>query len=134
MPQQKPLPTDLQILNAIYNRYYDAFVAFDTDPSIRRTKLYVPIDSALIAADLGVDPDIVFGRLHYSLEQRHAYKNSKGHTVHFFTNEVEEGSWTVHFPYLGSALADLRYAHGQSKLATWLAGAALIVSIVALFT
>jgi hypothetical protein len=134
MPSQKPLPTDLQILNAIYNRYYDAFVAFDSDPSIRRTKIYVPIDSALIAADLGVDPDIVFGRLHYSLEQRHAYTDANGGTVHFFTHEVEEGSWTVHFPYLGSALADLRYTHRQSTLATWLAAAALVVSIVALFT
>jgi hypothetical protein len=56
----KNLPTDLDILNEIYNRYYNDFAKYDHDESIRRNKLHVPIDIAVIAKYLGVDEDIIF--------------------------------------------------------------------------
>jgi hypothetical protein len=131
--RSKRLPTDLEILDAIYNRYYDVFAAYEAERSGRRTKVYVPIDSAAIATELGVDPDIVFGRLHFYLEQRHGYRKSDGVLVPLFTNEVEETRWTVNFPYLASVLAGLRQERRQHSVATWIAVVALIISVIALF-
>ena len=51
----RPLPTDLEILNAIYDRHYDAFASFTKGESDRSAKIYVPVDLDGIADDLGVD-------------------------------------------------------------------------------
>jgi hypothetical protein len=53
------LPTDLQILEAIYDRYYHEFANFSTVTPDRPAKAFVKIDSAAIAAKLHVDVDIV---------------------------------------------------------------------------
>ena len=73
---KKPLPTDLEILDAIYERYSDTFKAYDRPDGHERrgTKVYVPIDIERIASDFQVDPDIVFGRLYYHLDQKHRYR------------------------------------------------------------
>jgi len=72
--RSRNLPTDLEILSAIWNRYYDEFTSYgSSNAPIRRTKNYVPVDAATIAKDLGAEPDIVFGRLYYYLEHQHAY-------------------------------------------------------------
>ena len=64
-PKSTPLPTDLQILDAIYEKYYETFTAYLRIAPDRTAKIYVPVDIACIARQLGVDPDIVFGRLYY---------------------------------------------------------------------
>lgn len=64
----KPLPTDLAILEVIYDRYYDAFAQYA--PRDRAAKNYVRIDIPTIATHFNVDPDIVFGRLYYHLHQK----------------------------------------------------------------
>jgi len=40
----KRLPTDREILEVIYRRYYNAFAAFSKESPDRETKIYVPID------------------------------------------------------------------------------------------
>lgn len=45
-------PTDLEVLEEIYHRYYDAFSAFSHDCPKRDAKVYVPIDIAAIAKHL----------------------------------------------------------------------------------
>ncbi len=122
---RKKTPTDLEILNAIYERYYDAFVA---DVAARSAKILVPIDSAAIAAKLGVDPDIVFGRLHYDLQRRYGYKNNDGSEVVFFTLAAGTDKHCVNFPFLASVLAQLREEHYKHRLNVL----ALVVSIVSL--
>jgi len=52
------LAHDLEILNAIFKRYYEEFTRYDSDKTIRGTKAMVPIDCADLASDLGVDADI----------------------------------------------------------------------------
>ncbi len=57
----KRTPTDLEIFNSIYNRYYETFSSFEADPSSRVSKNFVPIDIEAIAKDLKVDVDIILG-------------------------------------------------------------------------
>ena len=52
-------PTDIQILETIYNKYYDKFKDFDEKTKDRETKVYIPIDLKSVAEDLKVDGDIV---------------------------------------------------------------------------
>jgi len=80
----KKLPTDLQILNAIYNRYYDKFKSFSKNDLARSSKIYIPIDTAKIAKRFGVDVDIIFGRLYYHLEPKYGYQNPNGTKVSFY--------------------------------------------------
>ena len=106
----KPLPTDLEILNAIYDRYYNEF-AHQADK--RERKAVVEIDIPAIGQTLGVDPDIVFGRLHYHLDRHYHYETGKrldGEPVkvRLFFNKKDYGFNGVHFPYMASALAELR--------------------------
>jgi hypothetical protein len=125
-------PTDLQILNAIYERHYADFAQFsDTHPT-RKTKNYVPIDTKQIAADLGVDADIVFGRLYYDLEKRFGYKQHDGSLVHFFALRIGEEKHLVHFPYLASVVSNLRSERRRNVTATVIASISLIVSIISI--
>lgn len=48
----KSVPTDLQILQKVYDIYYDDFCAYDKDKTIRDAKIFVPIDCKLIAEKL----------------------------------------------------------------------------------
>lgn len=78
------LPTDLQILNTIYNQYYDKFKSFSKNDSDRSAKNFIPVDIKLIAQKFGVDVDIIFGRLYYHLEQKYGYSRPDGSKVAFF--------------------------------------------------
>jgi hypothetical protein len=132
----KHLPTDLQILDAIYDRYYDTFVEFTKQNQNRATKIYVPVDLAAIAKDLKVDGDIVFGRLYYHLENKYGYQSDERTRVHFFTlNVLLEGRndhHCVNFPLLASVLADLRDSSRKQRLATYLSVISLVIAVISL--
>lgn len=129
--RSKKLPTDLQILDVIYDRYYETFTAFTGDQD-RASKLYVPIDIADIAKGFGVDNDIVFGRLYYHLDKQHRYQQENGAYVHLFTLESGGDRHCVNFPLLAAVLAPLREDLSKYRWATGAAVFGLIVSIVAL--
>ena len=131
----KPIPTDLKILNAIYDRYYDAFSNYDEDPSSRNSKTFVPIDIAAIAKDLGVDADIIFGRLYYHLENKYGYEQThgpQGARVYFFALNIGGEHHCVHFPYLASVLADLQQENRKFNITATVAIGAFAISLVAL--
>lgn len=70
------LPTDLQILEAIYNEYYEPYSNFSKgEENGRDSKAYMPIDIDLIASKLNVDAGIIFGRLYNHLNKLHSYVN-----------------------------------------------------------
>lgn len=123
------LPTDLQILNAIYDRYYQVFTNFSDENRTRGTKIYVPIDIPQIARDLKVDDDIVFGRLYYHLNQKHGYQQDDGAHVNFFTMRSGGDRHCVNFPLIASVLADLRAEHRKYRLATSMAIVSFVISI-----
>lgn len=132
--RSKPLPTDLEILNAIYNRYYDTFIAYSRDVKMARvSKVLVPIDIEAIASVFKVNPDIVFGRLYFHLEPKHGYTKDDEARVVFFEKEIAGGDrHVVNFPLLSSVLAGLRYEHKKQRDATGLAIAALVLSLVSI--
>lgn len=128
----KKTPTDLEILNTIYNRYYNEFTKYSEMEKTRDTKIYVPIDCAEIAKQLGVDGDIVFGRLYYHLENKYGYAQDDGSKVHFFALVAGKDRHCVNFPYLASVLATLREENRKFRIATSTAVLALIISLVSL--
>ena len=133
------LPTDLQILNTIYNQYYDKFISFSKNDSDRSSKILIPIDITLIAKKLKVDVDIIFGRLYYHLEKKYRYSCSDdgSKVVAFFALKAGTDSNCINFPYMASVLANLREREKKYSIATkiailslCIAGLSLIVSIL----
>lgn len=123
------LPTDLDILNAIYDRYYLVFASFDKSDPDRNSKVYVPIDIPAIAAKLKVDVDLVFGRLYYHLDQKYWYMRENDLKVHLFTPTIGTDKNAVNFPYLASVLADMRWSNRKYRLGTGIAIISLAISI-----
>jgi hypothetical protein len=128
----KNAPTDLELLNAIYERYYEIFKSFSKDSPDRESKIYVPIDCVALAAQLKVDGDIVFGRLYYDLENRYGYVKDDGTKVHFFAHQVGKDRHCINLPLLASVLAGLRHENKRYIQTTWISALALIISVLSL--
>lgn len=128
-------PTDLKILEEIYQRYYGTFCAYSHSNPSRDTKVYVPIDIQAIANRLRVDGDIVHGRLYHCLNDKYSIVRDNGSTVPFFLfleNSAAESRHQVQFPILGAAVAELRESHNKYLWATGVAAASFIIALVAL--
>lgn len=128
-------PTDLQLLEEIYRRYYREFTAFSRDCPDRDTKVYVPIDIATIARHFGVDGDIIHGRLYYHLDHKYGIDRTNGERVPFFyfkEDAAPSDRHQVQFPILASAVAQLKESRNQFVLATSLAAASLVIAFLAL--
>jgi hypothetical protein len=126
------VPTDLGILERIYDRYYPTFAGYAKDAAGRKSKIYVPVDIEGIARELRVDGDIVFGRLYYHLEEKYGYTRPAGDRVHFFALEVGGDRHCVNFPLMASVLAGLQEENRKFQLATWIAIISLMVSVAAI--
>ena len=126
------LPTDFDILNAIYERYYETFASFTKEKPNRSAKIFVPIDIDALARDMRVDGDIVFGRLYYHLENRYGYMKDDGSLVHLFALKVGDDGHCINFPYAGSVLASLRDENRKYRTATAVAVVSLVVAAVSL--
>ncbi|MNO49572.1 hypothetical protein D3C76_399270 [compost metagenome] len=92
----------------------------------------MPIDCKMIAKELDVDGDIVYGRLYYHLEQKHGYTRSDGSNVAFFSMMVGSDRHCVNFPLLASVLAGLQEESSKFQLATWLSTFAIVISLASL--
>jgi hypothetical protein len=128
----KKLPTDLKILNAVYERYYDEFASYTDGGDSRNAKIYVPIDIKQLAEDLNVDGDIIFGRLYYHLDKKYGYRQEDDSRVPFFGLRVGKDKNCVNFPLMASVLADLRDRARRNRTATWIASGSLIISVIAI--
>lgn len=128
----KKLPTDIQILKLIYEKYYDTFVSYDKNNNSRSSKIYVPIDIELISNKFGVDPDLIFGRLYYHLENKYGYSNDDGSKVPFFTLRSGSDKHCIHFPYLASVLATMKSENKKFYIATAISIVALMISIISI--
>lgn len=130
----KRQPTDREILRKIHKRYYQDFGAFKKgDPtSERQTKIYVPIDCEAIADDLNVDPDIVFGRLYYHLDNKYGYAQQDGSKVHLFASAVGKDRHAVNFPLLSGILADLEQSWVRFTMPLIISALALVIAVISL--
>ncbi len=127
-------PTDREILKRIHKRYYKEFGNFDRSNSKpeRETKIYVPIDCEVIAEDLRVDPDIVFGRLYYHLDKKYGYAQPDGSKVHLFAFTVGKDRHAVNFPLLSAVLAELEQTWIRVTVPLIISLFALLVSVLSL--
>jgi hypothetical protein len=128
----KKLPTDLEILNAIYEQYYETFAHYTDDNGSRRSKVQVPIDIHKIAADLKVDGDIIFGRLYYHLNKKYAYLKENGAKVSFFELMIDKDKHCINFPLMASVLADLRDKEQKHNISMGIAIGSIIISFFAI--
>lgn len=126
-------PSDLKVLDIIYKLYYEEFANHSLEKDVengRKSKIFVPIDCRMIAMELNVDSDIVFGRLYYHMEQKYGYTRADGSKVAFYTTIAGEENRCVNFPLLASVLAGLQQENSKFLWATMMSGIALAVSIV----
>jgi len=125
------IPTDLEILDAIYERYKDAYVGGVEGKD--RPVNYVSVDIPMIAEALGAEPNGIFGRLYYHLQPKYGYQkmvDDRMVSVHFFDIEIGGKRHCIHFPLMMSVLAGLRKEHSFSQTAMWISIIALGVSIL----
>lgn len=127
-----PAPTDLEILDRIYECYYREFEQYTDQEDGRAAKIYVPIDLEKVADELGVDADIVFGRLYYDLEKRYGYAQDDGSKVHFFALKIGGDAHAVNFPYLASVVAQLRAKKEKHLTATVISIVSLLIAIASI--
>lgn len=128
---KKKIPTDLELLEEIYDRYYDEFSAYSKENPQRRAKIFVPIDIEALADTFDVDGDIIFGRLYYHLNKKYGYKKENGASVSIYATIQGDGH-SVNFPLVASVLASLRKENKKFKVATAISIFSLLVSVAAL--
>lgn len=129
--KMKKIPSDLEILTEIYNRYQDTFRAYATKDPDKIARIRVPIDIHKVAEEVGVDEDMIFGRLYYHFNKKYSYKDEKGERITFFASLKFEGM-SVNFPLVASVLADLETEDMKFKLSISLSIAASAISVIAL--
>ena len=128
------IPTDLEILNTIYKLYHKDFVLYDDDENIRNNKVYVPINCQKVADILGVNGDILFGRLYYHLDKKYRYTQEDDSKVYFFAfNEIPDNPQSINFPLMTSVLADFREREEKFWTTAIIAILAVIISCISLF-
>lgn len=127
----KKIPSDLEILTVIYNEYQDTFRSYATEEPDRIARIRVPIDIYAVAEEVGVDEDMIFGRLYYHFNKKYSYRDENGERITFFTSLKFEGM-SVNFPLVASVLADLEKDDMKYKMTLSMSVAALSVSIIAI--
>ena len=123
--------TDRVVLKKIYQMYYSEFCAFDEVSPSRDSKMYVPIDCNLVAEKLGLDPDIVFGRLYYHLDKKHRYKQEDGSLVPLFAFKVGSDNKAVNFPLLAAVLAEHEQSFYRFTIPLFVSSLALLIAVAA---
>jgi hypothetical protein len=125
------IPSDRKILQTIYDRYRDRFARFDKGSPDREAKILIPIDCGEIATRLNVDPDVVFGRLYYHLENKYGYRKPDGVQVLFFGHTNNERN-CINFPLSASVLAGLQEERNKHLWAIGVALVSLVLSVAAI--
>lgn len=136
----KAPPTDYDLLWAIYEQHHDDFV-HRTDA--RQTKVLVPLDVPVIAANLGIDPHSVVGRLYHHLDPIYAHEPdpSVGRTARKSLFALKAGNEVncINFPLMEAVLAGLaqerrrnRWTVGLALVSLGIAGGSLVVAIASL--
>lgn len=127
----KKIPTDLEILSEIYNRYHDSFRAYAKEEPDRIARIRVPIDIGKVAKACGVEEDMIFGRLYYHFNKKYSYRDENGVRITFFSSLKFEGI-SVNFPLVASILADLKSEQVKFRTTITLSASALAISLIAL--
>ncbi|MFP8488672.1 hypothetical protein ACKGJO_06170 [Gracilimonas sp. Q87] len=125
------IPTDFEIMEELYERYYDSFRKYAKEEPDRIARSRVPINVQEIASACGVEEDMIFGRIFYHFNKKYSYKDEKGRVTTFFVTDKFEGL-SVNFPLVASVLADLKHEKKQNDTLFIISSCALACSIFAL--
>jgi hypothetical protein len=120
------IPTNLELLDAIYGQYRDTFLSYSKASPARSSKVYVPIDVTSIATALKTDAEELFGRLYFHLDHKYRYQQEGGEMVHLFALQIGDDRHCIHFPYLAAILAEHQDDNRRQR---W----ALRLSVISIF-
>jgi len=138
-------PTDLELLDHIYETYYQDFLNFIPEKPSRVARIHVPLDLQKIATHFKTDINIIFGRLYYDLNHKYSYRDSGGLPVKLFNPEVhgtipgeKEGTSIpkkdidcVQFLYFVLAgLRDEDNKYSTMKIISWVSAATAVISLL----
>ena len=126
------IPTDERMLAEIYRRYLRTFSDFSDENRTRTAKIWVPIDIEALARRFRSDPDLIFGRLYYHMNEKYGSSTGDGDRVNFFNMRLGQDRHCVNFPLMTSVLSDLQDDKKRFIVSTRLAGLSLIVSSVSI--
>jgi hypothetical protein len=126
------LPTDRFVLECIFEMYESSYPGPRLSSGAGENDPYVAIDIQAVAKKLGCDPELLFGRLYYHLDQKYRYKQDGGAIVALFHLRVGEKLHAIQFPYLASILAGLNQDFRRQAIAFAVSFAALGMSIASL--
>ena len=122
-------PTDLKILERIYQKYYFTFISFGKDSRAIWNKYFIQIDILEIAKTFKVDPDIIMGRL-LNLDYKYSYKYDDSGRIRLFNLHDN----TINYPLLATVFAELSDKNNKYLWTTVFALLSLLISIlVAIF-
>lgn len=122
------IPTDERMLAEIYRRYLRTFSDWSDENRTRTAKIWVPIDIEALAKRFRSDPDLIFGRLYYHMNEKYGSSTGDGDRVNFFNMRLGQDRHCVNFPLLTSVLSDLQDDKKRFLISSRLAGLSLIVS------
>ncbi|MEM1087663.1 MAG: hypothetical protein AAFZ74_09830 [Pseudomonadota bacterium] len=128
----RPIPTDETLLATIYARYLKSFSEWSDDNKTRVAKIWVPIDIDALGKKFRCDPDLIFGRLYYHMNEKYGSKTGDGQEVNFFNMRLANDRHVVNFPLLTSVLADLQDNRKRFIISTRLAALSLVVSAISI--
>ena len=95
-------------------------------------KVMVHVNCRKVADILGVNGDIVFGRLYYHLEEKYGYKREDDSQVAFFALKAGGVPRCINSPLMTSILAGLKQKEEKFWMSLVIAFFALVVSLVSL--
>lgn len=128
----RPIPTDQTLLSEIYKRYLKDFSDWSEENKTRVAKIWVPIDIDSLAKKFRCDPDLIFGRLYYHMNEKYGSTTGDGQDVNFFNMRLANDRHVVNFPLLTSVLADLQDNRKKFVISTRLAALSLVVSALSI--
>ncbi len=128
----RPIPTDETLLSIIYKENLKAFSEWSEENKTRVAKIWVPIDIDALGKKFRCDPDLVFGRLYYHMNEKYGSSTGDGQDVNFFNMRLANDRHVVNFPLLTSVLADLQDNRKRFIISTRLAALSLVISAISI--
>ncbi|MEL6860246.1 MAG: hypothetical protein AAGL11_00280 [Pseudomonadota bacterium] len=128
----RPIPTDETLLAIIYKENLKAFSEWSEENKTRVAKIWVPIDIDALGKRFRCDPDLIFGRLYYHMNEKYGSTTGDGQDVNFFNMRLANDRHVVNFPLLTSVLADLQDNRKRFIISTRLAALSLVISAISI--
>jgi len=128
----RPIPTDEDLLANIYKTYLKTFSDWSDENKTRAAKIWVPIDIDAMSKKYRCDPDLIFGRLYYHMNEKYGSSTGDGQDVNFFNMRLAKDRHVVNFPLLTSVLANLQDERKRFVVSTRLAALSLVVSAISI--